>query len=321
MFPIFIESILASKFFTVRKIFNLLFVFLSCAVFAQDHIIVLEKDAAASSYVIDDLSKVVFDSTQAKFYLEGSYHETYQIKNISKVYFSSEVSGCMDPLAYNFVVNATNPDSCRYVNLDTSAVTTGTNDTVAANPQDVCDTMKISQAVESVKILSYVMFGQHIEVSWELQQEGKLIVLKALYRLPNDPIDGPVLFVLHLKCQTENAGKRTVASSATHQSFAASIVLGPTNLDAEQGIRKSELMAFPNPFSEEITLRYALASEVKVSAVEIVDVNGRVVHVLDHDKFIGNGEQVVYMGHLPSGAYTVRLSTGTNVLYQKIVKL
>ncbi len=306
----------------MRYIIGCALLLIGFASYGQTTITVVEKDSAQSTYSISDVSKITVDSLSSKFYIQGKSYDSYPTNNISKIHFTSVTKGCKDALAYNFNAFASVSDSCKYVTLNTKDSINNVLDTLASNPKDVCDSLDIKQVVESAQILSYFLFGQHVEITWELKQGGKSVLLKALYVMPNGIPNGPVLFVLHVKCKKAGGvGAKTLLSEVEYQSFGAVTTLGPTAVETKTNIHKTELTCFPNPVSDALTLKYSIADGVKIYSAEILNMNGSIVQVLDANKITGNGEQTISMNELPAGVYTVRLSTGTNVLFQKIIKL
>jgi hypothetical protein len=83
---------------------------------------------------------------------------------------------------------------------------------------------------------------------------------------------------------------------------------------------------YPNPFNPETTVRFELARDGHLR-IDVFDVMGRrVARLLDEDRVAGTG-QVTWHGRdrhgrtLPSGAYYVRLETGTRVDTRKVMLL
>lgn len=305
----------------MRKLIAFSLFFVSLLAVGQNTMTVVEKDSAESHYRIKDVSKVTFEQGAANIHVQKGYYDQYKQSNIQKVHFMDQVKGCLDPLAHNFNALASIKDSCKYVKLQKTDSIKEAIDTLASNPKDVCDTMDIKKTVESAKILSYLLFGKHIEVKWELKQNGKSVFIKAMYELPTNVPEGRVMFVLHVKCKGGASNKRTLSDGVTYQSFGDAILLGTTNTEEVEQVSASTLTAYPNPTSGIITLKYNLATGVNVVEASIVDMNGSVVRVIDANKLKDQGEYQVSMIGLTSGIYTVRISTGSNVLVQKIVKL
>ncbi len=74
---------------------------------------------------------------------------------------------------------------------------------------------------------------------------------------------------------------------------------------------------FPNPFSENIIISF-YEKMPDFLYVAVYDLNGKIVYFKKHG---ASPELILNAGHLPPGAYFVRISTTTKYYYSKIIKL
>lgn len=100
------------------------------------------------------------------------------------------------------------------------------------------------------------------------------------------------------------------------------------SLEAEQalapsiGLRQNDLLVYPNPFWNELTIKYStgVAAKVKVS---VHDLLGREVAVLHSGHATANSSEELHFtaGQLPKGTYLITLEVGGEKLTRKAVKL
>lgn len=84
-------------------------------------------------------------------------------------------------------------------------------------------------------------------------------------------------------------------------------------------IQDLQLALYPNPFAQEVIVSFQSAGAR--SDLSVFDISGRRVHHA-FDRFVPKGAQQLRLslGHLPAGAYIVRLQSGTSVLTQRLLK-
>jgi Secretion system C-terminal sorting domain len=77
--------------------------------------------------------------------------------------------------------------------------------------------------------------------------------------------------------------------------------------------------AYPNPFTDQLTLEFNLRQAENVS-IEVLDLFGRVVHQVQRRFFAGKQEMVLPQSVFPTpGTYFVRLSQGDSFTMQQII--
>ncbi len=72
---------------------------------------------------------------------------------------------------------------------------------------------------------------------------------------------------------------------------------------------------FPNPATDIITLQ--CAPEKEMDKVELMDVQGKIIQVLSPG---GSTEKLIDISQFPEGVYFIRISSGKDVIYKKLVK-
>ncbi len=72
---------------------------------------------------------------------------------------------------------------------------------------------------------------------------------------------------------------------------------------------------FPNPTTDRITLQ--CAPDKEMDKVELMDVQGKIIQV----QILGSStEKQIDIGKFPEGIYFIRISSGKDVIYKKLVK-
>lgn len=90
---------------------------------------------------------------------------------------------------------------------------------------------------------------------------------------------------------------------------------------AANSIESSILLnVFPNPFANQITFSFKTPQQILVN-LGIYDLNGRLIATLLNSTVVKNSLQTIHYNasKLPSGVYTCRLQTGSEVVQKKIV--
>jgi len=80
-----------------------------------------------------------------------------------------------------------------------------------------------------------------------------------------------------------------------------------------------EVMAFPNPFSGELTLVLDNFDN-RAATIEVYDMLGKLIYTEKADAPQNSYETILNLSNLPSGAYTVRVSTTDFVINRNVVK-
>lgn len=106
----------------------------------------------------------------------------------------------------------------------------------------------------------------------------------------------------------------TVPGCGAVQAF-ATLVVNPCRVTALDGESAEDaLMVFPNPFTEYVTVE---SNDAEITRVELLDVSGKVVRAIEGG--VTNKVQVSAEA-LPSGTYLLRVTSGGEVLYRKVIK-
>ena len=87
----------------------------------------------------------------------------------------------------------------------------------------------------------------------------------------------------------------------------------------EPEIDEPEVLAFPNPFSGELTLVLGNFGN-RAATIEVYDVLGKLLYIQNADAPQNYYETVLNLDNLPKGAYTVRVSTADFVINRNVVK-
>lgn len=94
-----------------------------------------------------------------------------------------------------------------------------------------------------------------------------------------------------------------------------------TELNQENNKGQLNIIAYPNPFSEEVSFEYTL-SEAAPTSLEIYNICGVIIKTLDLGKQTkGTHQQQIEMGGLPKGVYIYRLTSGGISQNGSIVKM
>ncbi len=89
----------------------------------------------------------------------------------------------------------------------------------------------------------------------------------------------------------------------------------------ENGVERVELMVYPNPFNDDLTIEFELEKAVNIS-IDILDIHGRVVvQLIDNQDFIYGKHELKWNSlDMASGIYMCRFEAGEKVGFQKIVR-
>jgi hypothetical protein len=284
---------------------------------AQNIMKVIEKDNSHSVYKIPEVDKVIFNNGDYTVELTTGHTNKFPVSKIKTVTFNNNPTGCTDPLAYNYNSTATISDSCKYVLLEKKD-STAVVDTVGTNPFDVCDSLDLKTTIDHAKIISQLIFGEKIEITWEVKQNNNNIHIKALYNLPQK--NGAVLFVLTIKCQKSNTNSRRTVEKTVYRSFGHVLVMGPTVVNTVAGTNSS-LTCYPNPTNGTVTIE-ALFNQVHDRAnIYIFNTNGTQVKHVTLQQTSYKVIEVVDISNLAPGIYLCKIVSGENIFYQKIIKL
>lgn len=286
---------------------------------AQSVMNITEKDNSNSFYKIQEVSKVVFNNGNYNVNLTTGHVNPFSITNIKKVTFNTSSVGCTDPLAYNYNSTATISDSCKYSTLTKADSTKTAIDTVGTNAINTCDSVDLKTTITYAKIISHLIFGQKIEVTWEIKQNGNNVHVKALYNLPQK--NGQIMFVLTLKCKAKNKTGRTTAEEETiYKTFGDVILLGTTNTE-NVSTTKAGLNCYPNPTEGNLTIEANFSETNNQVNIALYNLNGVQVKHVEKNQTSNKIIEIVNIEDLAPGIYLCKVSSGTNVLYQKVIKL
>ena len=86
----------------------------------------------------------------------------------------------------------------------------------------------------------------------------------------------------------------------------------------ENLLSKIELTAFPNPASDEVTIRFK-ASEIGNATATIFDVTGKAITTLNKKTVLGNNYFFHDVSNYPRGLYVVKVQAGNHTEYTKMV--
>ena len=278
---------------------------------------VTEKDNSLSVYKIPEVKKVVFNNGNYNVDLSSGHIESFTISKIKTITFDSAPTGCTNPLAYNYNSAATKSDTCKYVPLQTTN-TTVVFDTVGTNPFDVCDSVDLKTTIDYAKVISQLIFGQKIQITWDIKQNNNNIHIKALYDLPKK--NGAVLFVLTLKCKKPNKNSRTTGEETVYKTFGDVILLGPTNT-TEAVAKKPSLTCYPNPTEGLVTVEASFSKNNTPVIIDLFDANGLQVKQVETNQTSHKVVEIINIQNLASGIYLCKVVSGEKVLYKKIIKL
>jgi hypothetical protein len=277
----------------------------------------MENDNAQSVYKIPEVKKVVFNNGNYTVNLNSGHTENFSISKIKSVTFNNAPAGCTDPLAYNYNSTASISDPCKYVALETKNPVTAI-DTVGTNPMDACDSVDLKTTIDHAQIISQLIFGQKIQITWEIKQNNNNVHLKALYDLPKK--NGAVLFTLTLKCKKPNKTARTTGEETTYRTFGDVILLGPTQVN-EVIENNSSLICYPNPTERLITIEAVFNKNNNPVIIDILDANGAQVKRVETSQKSHKIVEVINIQDLAPGIYLCKVVSGEKVLYKKIIKL
>jgi endoglucanase len=127
------------------------------------------------------------------------------------------------------------------------------------------------------------------------------------------------LFVLPAGSSTSNAAAATTSALAT-TALAKSSMKNAVGAVASGVGETVALTAYPNPFTQESSVQFTTTVTGNATLV-VYDVQGRVVRKLFSGAVeAGQKQEVVFKANeLPSGIYTVRLTTDKEVVHQRVV--
>ena len=87
----------------------------------------------------------------------------------------------------------------------------------------------------------------------------------------------------------------------------------------ESEVDEPEVQAYPNPFSGELTLVLDNFNN-RAATIEVYDMLGKLIYIQKADAPQNYYEMILNLSNLPSGAYTVRVSTTDFVINKNVVK-
>lgn len=286
---------------------------------AQSVMNIMENDNSSSFYKIQEVSKVVFTNGNYNVNLSTGHVNAFSMSNIKKITFNTSSIGCTDPLAYNYNSTATVSDSCKYSKITTTDSTKTAIDTVGTNAINTCDSVDLKATINYAKIISHLIFGQKIEITWELQQNGNNVHVKALYNLPQK--NGQIMFVLTLKCKAKNKTARTTAEEETiYKTFGDVILLGTTNNEIISTANLG-LSCYPNPTEGYLTVEANFSETNNQVSIDLYNLNGVQVKHIEKNQTSNKVVEIINIEDLAPGIYLCKVSSGINVLYQKVIKL
>lgn len=90
---------------------------------------------------------------------------------------------------------------------------------------------------------------------------------------------------------------------------------------ANKGVQPEQFAAYPNPFNEELNIRYSLKKDTRVS-IDIYDISGRHIATIEDQHQQPAGDKVLNYNtaHLAKGMYLVRLTTNEGTSVIQVVK-
>jgi hypothetical protein len=112
--------------------------------------------------------------------------------------------------------------------------------------------------------------------------------------------------------QISVTGSFTTASVHVNQGFLRGIRVISTEVR-----RPFEAIAFPNSFSDHLTLRFTTEHQ-EVTQVQIHDAQGKLVYVAMHQP--KNKEIQLHLPHLSTGIYVASLSSGKKFVQLRLIK-
>jgi hypothetical protein len=128
------------------------------------------------------------------------------------------------------------------------------------------------------------------------------------WRLPSGVLEGPI------------AGNRlSPLVVPANRSAGGTTAVTPTT-NPVVGSKATELLAYPNPFTQRTTVQFTLATAGKAT-LAVYDVRGQLVRTLfSGESQAGTNQSIALESQgLSAGIYVLRLVTATNVLNQKVV--
>jgi len=93
-----------------------------------------------------------------------------------------------------------------------------------------------------------------------------------------------------------------------------------TSIENESAIRQSETYAYPNPFTDVVTINYSLKNDSQV-IINLYDINGRLINQIENKTISSGNHSVEFNGStLTSGVYFYTIQNNSGIQTQKIIK-